>query len=227
MRTSPLLAIATVVISCAKEPDREEVIGKHRAAVEAVLAKVKIVGKVLARNEPPPAEGPALSSDPVWLEYPTPYKPADPTANSLLAYEQDLVDLGKRGDLAEELRIPYSGILTECATVMAGGATDMHPEFLDVLLGDCAKVRYLFAIRIKELKEPYANPDDKTFTPGLLDTAVIVFDLDAPDSPIGGYAVRTESAREAFVQSGGKGPQGALMSAFDSAVRYGAKTARR
>jgi hypothetical protein len=207
--------------SCAKEASREEVIAKHQAMVAPVLASVRTAGKFLARNVPPPPQRPTLPADPVWLAYPSPSNPANPAANSLLAYEQDLIELGKPGDLDEALRIPYSSLLTECAQGISGGATT-NAAYLDTILADCAKVRYLFAIRINAMKEPYANPDDETFAPGFLDTVVIVFDLDAPDAPIGSYPVRTESGQQAFVQSEGKGPQGALMSAFQKDAQHGA-----
>lgn len=220
-----LALAATVVPACKDEPTRAEVVAKHRPAVEARLEAVEKVGAALAKGDPAPAGGYRSAEAPIWVQYPTPSEPANPDANAFLAYEHDLLDLSKPGDVDDRLRIPYSELLSQCAESLAGGS-QLHPTYLDVILTDCAKIDYLFAIRIKDMVKPVANLDEKTFTPGYLDTEILVFDLDAPDVPVGGFPLRVESGQTAGKQYDRQGPAGDLMSRFANQVRQEAEARR-
>lgn len=220
-----VLVLTGGLFGCKSEPTLEEVLAKHRDAVALKLASVEIAATTIHDATATPRGGYSIATAPVFLHYPSPTEPRDPSANAAWAYEVDLVDLTVRGKLADRLRIPYSSILSECADALAG-RTSSHPTYLDGVLGDCARTRYLFAIALNEVKPPYANPDGKTFTPGLLDTTVIVVDLNTPSALAGGFDLRVESSDTAFKQSDSRGPEGALMSHYNTAVRNEAKTQR-
>jgi hypothetical protein len=219
------MAVASSVAGCKSEPTREEVIAKHRTALEAKLTAVQTAIATMSAAQSP-GDGYKLSAAPVFLHYPSKSNPADPSANALWAYEADLIE-GKPSDtVGERLRIPYTDILLECGEALRGKSSS-HPTYLEPILADCARAQFLFAIRVVDLELPSTNIDGKTFSPGHLDTVILVVDLAHPGELAGSFSLRVESSDTAFRQHDSRGPEGALMSKFASAVEYEATQRRK
>jgi hypothetical protein len=178
-----------VLLLAACEASMEEVVAKHRPAVEAVFAKLHALDTA-ARDAPPVTEDKfELGGAHVVLEG----KEGNPN-NALFIRAADLAapdHATSDGNGALNARS-----VEECGEALRGEFSGV-PGGAELYLQECARAEYVFVLRTTT-DEAATLIDDSSFQPGSFEGDVLLFRL-ADGALLGGFAVSAKSSEEITV----------------------------
>lgn len=169
------------------QPSMEDVVAKHRTAVEAMFAKIKALDAT-ARSTPPPAtDGVAIGTEHVLLE--------GEQSNALFIRADDLhAPERASSDATGGTR---TGTVETCGEALRGEAMGV-PAGIEGFLKACERARYLFVLR-KTNEQSAELADSDSFTAGGYEGDVLLFRL-ADGALLGGFRVSAQSSDQIMVR---------------------------
>lgn len=168
------------------EPTMEEVVARHRSAVEENFGRIGALDAVV-RNTPPAENRIETGTARVVLR--------GEDRNALFIRAENLTAPGSAdpGDIGAT----HSHTIEACGEALNGTASG-RPKAFDSYLGECASAEYIFVLRTSE--EVSAEiVDERTFRPGRYEGDVLLFRL-ADGALLGGFGVSGENSATITVQ---------------------------
>ena len=175
------------------QPSMEDVVAKHRAAVESVFAKLKALDATARSTLPLTTDAVATGTEHVLLE--------GEGSNALFIRADDLhaPELAS----ADATGATRAGTTKSCAEALRGEAMGV-PAGVESFLKACERARYVFVLR-KTAESSAELADSDSFTAGGYEGDVLLFRL-ADGALLGGFRVSAQSSDQvmARVDSDGK-----------------------
>lgn len=180
-------ACFAALLLSACQPSMEDVVAKHRTAVEAVFAKIKALDAT-ARSTPPPAtDGVAIGTEHVLLE--------GEQSNALFIRADDL-HAPERAS-SDATGATRAGTIEDCGGALRGEARGV-PAGVEDYLKACERTRYIFVLR-KTNEQSAELADSDNFAAGSYEGDVLLFRL-ADGALLGGFRVSAHSTDQIHVR---------------------------
>lgn len=199
---------------CKRESPEEAAAAKLAPLRPAAAARIEALQKLA----PTIQASPKLTADAVAapagaIKFGNPE--ANDGATAGLIYEANLADLTKFHNLDPQ-PMSGAGLFNACGSLLNGtGFTADHNK--PYVLENCANARYVVMVRALNRVKPVVNEADKTFTRGVYEGEVHVFDLDTGKS-LGGF--RFSETNEDVVTTRGISNPTEIDKALSSQVEY-------
>jgi hypothetical protein len=188
------LAVAgcLVVALAGCEASMEDVIAKHRPAVEAVFAKIKVLSG-------PAGEVPPLAEDKIELGGAKVVLEGD-ASNALFVTQMDVLDPGTAGRGGPGSTHAYD--IGVCGEALRG---EFHGAAAgaELFMSQCGRAEYAFVLRT-HAHETATVIDNESFSPGRYEGDVLLFRL-ADGAFLGGFPISATNGGEVSVEVGADG----------------------
>ena len=177
--------VASLLSAC--QPSMEDVVTKHRAAVEAVFTKLKSLDAMVRSTPPPATDAVATGTEHVLLE--------GEESNALFIRADDLHAPERTS--SDTTGTTRANTVKICGEALRGEAMGV-PAGVESFLKACERARYVFVLR-KAAESSAELADNDSFAAGGYAGDVLLFRL-ADGALLGGFRVSAQSSDQVMAR---------------------------